>query len=259
MKSVIAFFLLSLTLLATPLNAEDKIGVLLMHGKGGSSSDSSPIGKLIHALEDNGFLVSAPDMPWSRARKYDKSFDESMLEMDEHIAELKKRGATRLVVGGHSMGANAALGYAARRDGLAGVLAIAPGHVVEIDLVQDKLHHDWRRARQMVDAGKGDQLDDFNEINQGAQKKIRMRAEVYLSWFDPEGPAVMPASTGTLRPGTALLWIIGKGDRMFDRGKDYAFNNAPPHPRNAYIVVEGGHKATPRKGESEIIKWLSEL
>jgi len=198
-------------------------------------------------------------MPWSRARKYDKSFDESMLEIDEHIAALKKRGATRIVVGGHSMGANAALGYAARRDGLAGILAIAPGHVPEINAVQEKLDHDWRRARKMVAAGKGDQLDEFNEINQGKEKKINVRAEVYLSWFDPEGPAVIPVNTGKLRPGTALLWIIGKGDRMFARGKDYAYNNAPAHPKNAYIVVPGGHKATPKKGESEIISWLSEL
>jgi pimeloyl-ACP methyl ester carboxylesterase len=259
MRSIIAFIILSLTLIATPIKAEEIIGILLMHGKGGSSSEASPVGKLIHTLEDNGFLVFAPDMPWSRERKYDKSFDESMLEIDDYIAELKKRGATKIVVGGHSMGANAALGYAARRDGLAAVLAIAPGHVPEINAVQEKLGHDWRRARKMVDAGKGAQPDEFNEINQGEGKKITMPAEVYLSWFDPDGPAVMPVNTSKLRPGTALLWIIGKGDRMFARGKDYAFDKAPAHPKNAYIVVEGGHKATPRKGESEIIAWLSGL
>ena len=86
-----------------------------------------------------------------------------------------------------------------------------------------------------------------------------MKARVYLSWFDPKGPAVMPVNAANLKHGVALLWIIGRKDRMFAMGRDYAFNKAPPNTKSAYIVVRGGHKATPQKGESEILSWLNSL
>jgi pimeloyl-ACP methyl ester carboxylesterase len=259
MKSVITFLALALTIIANPLKAEDKIGVLLMHGKWGTSLPNSPVGKLANSLEKKGFIVSAPDMPWSRERKYDKTFDESMMEIDRRVEELRKRGATKIVVGGHSMGANVALGYGARRDGLSGILAIAPGHVPEANEFQNQIDNDWKRAKEMVESGKGKQKDQFNDLNQGKKQKMEMRAEVYLSWFDPNGPAVIPVNAGNLKPGTPLLWIIGEKDQMFDKGEDYAFSKAPLNPKNAYIVVKGGHKETPQKGESEIINWLNNL
>jgi pimeloyl-ACP methyl ester carboxylesterase len=259
MKAVITFLVLVLTISATPLRAEEKVGVLLMHGKWGTSLANSPIGKLANFLDEKGFLVSAPDMPWSQERGYDKTFDELMMEVDEKVEGLRKRGAIKIVVGGHSMGANVALGYGARRDGLSGILAIAPGHIPEVNGFQNKIDNDWKRAQEMVESGKGNKIDKFNDLNQGKKRKIKMRAEVYLSWFSPNGPAVMPVNAAKLRPGTPLLWIIGEKDPMFDRGEDYAFSKAPSNPKNAYIVVKGGHKVTPQKGESEIIKWLNNL
>lgn len=92
----------------------------------------SPIGKLASALKGAGFLVVAPDMPWSRSRGFDKTYEETMAEIDDAVERLKEAGATKIVVGGHSIGANAALGYGARREGLAGVTVIAPDHVVEL-------------------------------------------------------------------------------------------------------------------------------
>jgi len=143
MKSVVTFLVLVLLIATTQLHAEEKVGVLLMHGKWGTSLPRSPIGKLAEALESEGYLVAAPDMPWSRDRGYDKTYEESMSEIDEIVKELRNRGATKIVVGGHSIGANAALGYGARREGLAGILAIAPGHIPEVKGYQNKIDNDW--------------------------------------------------------------------------------------------------------------------
>jgi dienelactone hydrolase len=239
--------------------AEEKVGVLLMHGKWGTSLPNSPIGKLAKSLEEKGFLVSAPEMTWSRERGYDKTFDESMQEIDEKVEELKKRGASKIVVGGHSMGANAALAYGARREGLSGIIAIAPGHLPEVSKFQNSINNDWKRAKEMVGSGKGNQKDRFKDSNQGEVKEITTKAEIYLSWFDPNGPAVTPVNARNLKPGTPLLWIIGEKDPMFDRGKDYAFSKAPSNPKSSYIVVKGGHDVAPQKGELEIIKWLNNL
>lgn len=259
MKSVITLLIFVLFISTAPLQAAEKVGVLLMHGKWSTSLPKSPIGKLSNSLKQKGFIVLAPDMPWSRTRWYDKTFDESMTEIDERVEELRKKGATKIVVGGHSMGANAALGYGARREGLSGILAIAPGHVPEIKGFQNLMDNDWIRAKEMVEAGNGKQKGKFSDFNQGKKKKKKIRAEVYLSWFDPKGPASMPVNTANLKPGTPLLWIIGKKDLMFDKGENYAFNKAPSNPKNAYIVVKGGHKDTLQAGKAEIINWLNSL
>lgn len=259
MKSVITILILALSIIAFPLKAEEKIGVLLMHGKWGTSSKNSPIGKLATALEGEGFLVSAPDMPWSRDRGLDKSYEESMSEIDGIVSELRSRGASKIVVGGHSIGANAAVGYGSRRDGLAGILAIAPGHIPEVAGFQSRIDNDWERAKEMVSSGKSEERAEFKDLNQGKKTEKDIQADIYLSWYDPAGPAVIPVNVAKLKQGTPLLWIIGEKDRMFDRGEGYAYSNAPSNTKNAYIVVKGGHKTTPQKGESEIINWLKNL
>ena len=259
MKILLRIYLLFFVVSSMPTLAEDKLGVILMHGKMGSASSSSPVGELANYLRGKGMIVLAPDMPWSRDREFDKSYEDAMLEIDGLVNKLKAEGATKVVVGGHSIGANAAIGYGSRREGLAGVLAIAPGHVPELGGYQNRIGHDYKRAQEMVDAGKGKEEDDFKDRNMGRNSEIEMTAEIYLSWFDPEGPAVMPENISQLKPNTPIMWIIGEGDRMFDRGPDYAFSNAPEYPKNAYVVVEGGHKDTPEYGRDEILKWLNAL
>ena len=236
-----------------------KTGVVLMHGKWGHSNSKSPVGKLKIALEEAGFLVAAPDMPWSKSRLFDKDFDEAMSEIDKIVAELHSKGASKVVVGGHSIGANAALGYAARRQGLAGVLAIAPGHVPEILSWRNRFKFYVDEAREMIAAGKAKETMKFTDKNQGREKVLTLEAKVVASWFSPEGVAVMPINAANIKPNTPLFWIIGKKDRLLKRGQAYAYDKAPPHPKSRYQIVSGGHKATPTKGKSEIIKWLKSL
>jgi len=238
---------------------EARTGIVLMHGKGGTSRPKSPVGKLMVILKNAGFMVVAPDMPWSRTRGFDKGHKDSMTEIDTFVEGLKRDGATSIVVGGHSLGANAALAYGARRKGLAGILAIAPGHVIELKGFQRKMAFDYKRAKGMVDSGRGGQKDDFKNFNQGKQSTISTNARIYLSWFSPDGPAAMPTNAKNLKPGTPLMWIIGEKDRMMKRGRDYAFNKAPKQDNNAYVVIKGGHKATPTKGAERIIQWLDGL
>lgn len=236
-----------------------EVGVVLLHGKWGHSSPKSPIGKLAAKLESAGFLVETPDMPWSRTRYYAKNYEDSLAEIDAAVQNLKGRGAGTIVVGGHSMGANAALGYGARREGLAGIIAMAPGHIPEIPAVQDHLGHDYQRARAMVEGGQGGSKAGFADRNQGKMKTVTVEAGIYLSWFDPDGPAVMPKNTANLKPGTALLWVVGEQDRMYERGPSYAFDKAPANDKNTYHVVPGGHRVTPIKGAKKIITWLKGL
>ena len=239
-----------------------KIGVVLMHGKRGNPGANAALGPLEEAIRESGIKVIAPVMPWSRERFLDETFQEILAEIDEAVKSLKRSGADKIVIGGHSLGGNVALAYGARRGGIAGILVIAPGHSPESRGFQNRFGDDLARAKSMIASGRGEDKEDFGDINQGQTDSFSMKAKIYADLMDPDGPLVMPKNAGSLQKGTALMLIIGKKDRAFRFGRgqqDYIFDQAQPHPKSVYKVVHGGHKATPRIGKDEIIAWLKTL
>src|ERR1700744_2172761 len=92
------------------------VGVVYLDGKG--SWPGALDGGILSALRDEGALVATPEMPWSFHLRYDATYDQAMAEIDAVIAGLQAKGARRIVLIGHSLGANAAIGYAARRPNL---------------------------------------------------------------------------------------------------------------------------------------------
>ncbi len=259
MKMLISGLRLLLTWAPWAALPAQQIGIVLMHGKWGSAAPQTPVGQLAAYLRQHGMLVSTPDMPWSKRRGLDRSYEDSMAEIDQAIAQLKEQGARRIVVAGQSMGANAALGYGARRSGLAGTMAIASGHVPESSAYQARMDQDWRRAKTMVDAGQGDVTTEFKDLSQGKISRHRIKPRIYLGWYDPAGAARIPVNAANLKVGTPLLWFVGREGRMAKRGPRYAFARAPDHPQSAYVVVQGGHKATPLNGKRRILEWLQRL
>ena len=73
----------------------DKIGMVLMHGKGGIGNN---IASFSRGLTGAGALVEAPLMPCSKNRIYDKGYEESMAEIDTYLARLKAAGAKRIFI-----------------------------------------------------------------------------------------------------------------------------------------------------------------
>jgi fermentation-respiration switch protein FrsA (DUF1100 family) len=63
---------------------------------------------------------------------------------------------------------------------------------------------------------------------------------VAISWFDPDGLAVMENAAPKLQPDTPVLFIIGEQDMLHPEGKSLIFEKLPQHPKNAYTVVPGG-------------------
>jgi dienelactone hydrolase len=235
--------------------AAGDIGVVLMHGKWGTPDRH--IGDVAGALARSGYRVENVEMPWSRTRLYDKSYDAALVEVDEAVARLRARGARRVVVGGHSLGANAALAYGASRDGVAGVMALAPGHTPE--RFAARLGDSLAKAKAMVAEGRGDSTAGFEDINQGERRTVSVRARIYLSYFDPDGPAVMPRNTANLKPAAALLWVVGTRDPLFARGAAYAFADAPANPVSRYVVVPADHLSTPAASIDAVLAWLAAL
>jgi pimeloyl-ACP methyl ester carboxylesterase len=237
---------------------ESDVGIVLMHGKWGGPT-APPIQSLATDLRAKGFKVVTPVMPWGRQRMYDVDYPTALSEIELAAEDLRKKGARRIIVAGHSFGANASIAYAASGREIDGVMAIAPGHVPDLGGFQSKVASSVEKARQMVAEGKGDATATFNDLNQGQTKSIRTTAITYLSFFDPVGLASMPKSAAAIVHAVPFLWVIGSQDRLLANGEDYVFNKAPKHPNSKYLVVSGGHRDTPSVAADQIVEWLMSL
>ena len=119
-------FLLAAALVALvlgePAAAFERVGIVLLHGKTGTPDQFETVA---NTLIEAGIPVETPEMCWSAGRLYDAAFADCMNDIDTAIGYLAADGITRIVVGGHSLGALGALGYAATHPGLAGVVVLA--------------------------------------------------------------------------------------------------------------------------------------
>jgi pimeloyl-ACP methyl ester carboxylesterase len=231
-------------------------GIVVLHGKGGTPTTG--IEGLTESLKKSGALVEAPELPWSARRIYDATYDQAMDEIDASVEKLKKAGARKIAVIGHSLGANAAIGYAARRPGLDAVVALAPGHLPEAWALRARTGGAIAIAKKMIAAGKGNVRRSFPDLAQGIPFSVNATPVVYLSMFDPDGPAVMPKNAKAMPP-VPFLWIAGIADPIVFHGKDYVYSPAAKHPKSKYMVTASMHLSTPFQSRGTIIDWLRGL
>jgi pimeloyl-ACP methyl ester carboxylesterase len=257
--ALIFFLLFGAGAIGAPARAADKIGIVLMHGEQGAPG--RVIDGLGQALEKAGYLVGRPDMCWSTRRAYEATFPECLALIDDAIVKLKNLGAGAIVVGGFSLGGNAAIAYGADHRGLLGIFAIAPAHdalaLTENADVADSI----ARARALVADGKGDETSTFMDIAFGPagpySTEIATSPAIYLSFFGPASHATIPDNTRKL--AAPLLWVAGADDPTQSGGPDYAFAHAPANSLNRYVSIAGGHPGAPDKARDAVLAWLKDV
>jgi len=235
-------------------------GIVFLHGKGAWPGGFD--GGILASLAEEGALTANPEMPWSFHRRYAATFDQAMAEIDAVVAKLNARGAARIIVIGHSLGANAAIGYAARHPELAGVVAMAPGHLPEVDPLKSHVATAVARAKMLIAEGEGDVPHTFPDLAQGIPLTTTATPVVYLSMFDPDGPAVIPKNAATIGAAPQpppLLWVAGKLDAVDRRGPQYAYDAAAKNPKSKYIEVFAGHLTTPLIAHRQVVEWINAL
>jgi len=215
-------------------------GVVVLHGKGGTSSGMRPVASMLQAA---GAKVIAPTASWSNSyRTYGATLD----EVGSYVAALRADGARRIAIVGQSLGANVALGYGAQRGGVDAIVAMAPGH--QPDRILRSTSESLRRAKQMMAGGHGNQTASFVDVNQGRVFEVTTTAAAYVSFFDPAGPALMGRNAARLKRAR-LLWVVGTDDagaRAVARG-------------GTIVTVGGGHFQMPRNGAAAAVNWLESL
>jgi len=234
----------------------EKVGVLVLHGKKGSPSEGAVV-SLIALLRGQGYMVSAPGFPWSNGRYIDLGIEQTLDEIGDDIAKLRAKGATRIILVGQSMGTNMALSYAAYRGGVQGLIMVSPGHVPESQGSRSRDKESLARAREMVAQGKGDEMALFADSEQGTMFQSRMSARIYLDFFDPNGKAAMSRAAAKLDRSIPVLYIVGTADGMYQRGKGFIFGKFQENPLNRYVVVNASHIGAAAAADHDIVDWLN--
>lgn len=254
MRKILA--VLALLLWAFQAQAQ-ALGAVMMHGKWGTPPYWHD--GVSRALEAEGWPVIELVMPWAGNRLYDAPYSSALQQIAAAVAELRARGVKRVIVGGHSFGANAAIAYAGAGGDTDGILAMAPGHSPRVAYYRGGTRSAVEEARQLVAAGKGGDTLSFNDPNQDKLRRLTARADVFLSYFDPEGIGDMPTSAARIQKPIPLLWLIGTADPLYGPGRAYVFDKVPAHPLSRYEVVQATHASTPGAGISKILDWAKAI
>lgn len=240
--------------------AETKnVGIVLIHGKWGNPTGN--IKPLADALRSNGYRVVTPLMPWSVKRGYDKPYQDAISELDEIISTYKSRGVSRVYVIGTSFGANGSIAYAAYgKHPIDGVVAIAPGHIIDLPKFSKIYARDVAIASDMVKAGKGDEIANFSDTNAGKKQQFDMKASTFLSYFDPNGMGALSISSKKVTQKIPLMILLGgPHDIAVPLGKEYIFSNWPEHTKSIYATLDGAeHFTAPEFAIDPILKWLAD-
>jgi dienelactone hydrolase len=250
----VLFALLTALVIDPVFAASSEVGVVLMHGKWGAPQSMLPLAR---DLESRGYLVNNPEMAWSGRRLYDVDYPTALKEIEQTVRQLRANGAKRVIVAGQSLGANAAVAYAASGFDLDGLVILSPGHFPEGGMGK-RLSPSVERAKSMVAANRGAESASFDDINQGKQRSIKMSAATYVSYFDPDGLGAMTKNIKKISNPTPVLLVIGTSDPFFPESKAL-FDSAPSHASSRYVTLDTDHFGMPKVVAAEFLKWLESL
>lgn len=242
-----------------PAFAAGQIGIVLLHGKTGMPGQMNA---LASALQAAGYKIAAPELCWSKKRIFDKSLSDCLLEVDAAVERLRAAGAARIVVAGVSQGAMAAFDYGATRDGLAGVVGMAPA-ADPVNLAKfPGLAQGIDQAKSLIAGGQGDAPAEIPDIVTGGKTvPVKTTANIYMSFHAPDSPiATIPNLTADLMPRqkAPVLWVAGSRDPSQAQGPA-AYAALPANPLNHYATVDADHGGTPDASGDAIIAWLKTL
>lgn len=256
MRLLILLCLMLLTALPAAAFEPARTGVVVMHGKWGSPSGVRPVRE---ELEEAGFLVDAPEMAWSGRRMFDRLYEESLTEIDAAVQRLKQRGAIHVVIAGHSLGGNAALGYSALGREVAALVLLAPAHSPEGKWLKERTADDVAKARALVAEGKGTETAYFTSWNSGDRSRsVSVGAAAFLSFYDPEGPASMSPMAPKI--GAApILWLAPTTDPTTESFARMVWPQLPAAIAKTRLDIPADHMGIVMAGRVKLVEWLKGL
>jgi pimeloyl-ACP methyl ester carboxylesterase len=237
-------------------NAQEKqCAVILMHGKWATNQSLYFFGNRLKPFCE----PRAIEMPWSQRRNYDEPYEVALADIKSQVEKFRQQGYKRVVLAGHSFGANAALAYMKMEGDVDAIVLLAPGHTPFV-MYQRGIGKDAvDKARELVALQRGEEILSMDDYNQGLHRTIRMKANVLLSYFDPNGLGNMPLSAGSFKRSVPVFWVVGTQDPLYLLGSSYGYDKTPQNSSSKYLVVEADHGRTPDAAVSQVSEWLKSL
>lgn len=245
-----------------PAFAQGDIGVLLLHGKEASPGRPQGMGQLEDELKRRGMKVISPRMPWAESdwRTINVSVDGAHALVKGHIAQLRSQGARRIVIGGHSIGANVALSYAVANPDVAAIVMVSPGHSPSFSA---RTNPDYipalEKAAALVQSGQGAQPFTGPDNNQGRKFDVSTTAEIYLSWMSPRRAANMNGQAPLLSANIPVFLLIGESDPAFSVTESGIYRPAAKHAYSKYLAVSGDHSSAIGNAVGHVASWVAGL
>lgn len=265
-RLALALALVASCAFAPPAAAQQRIGIVLLHGKLGvamgmaNGRGDAYGGRLIAALRNAGYLVAAPEMCWSRQRGFDKTYPDCVAEVDTAIAQLKAQGAKAIVVGGLSLGGNGAIAYGATHTGIIGIIAFGPADDPTRKSQRPEVAASLARARQLIAQGQGDTKTTFDDANTNTGGSFAMTVtttpRIFVSFNDTD--ALTHLGPNLSRLTVPILWVAGDGDPT-QASASTLFRMVPANPLNRFVTVHSNHIGTPDAGTADALAWLAQL
>ena len=254
MKKFLLFFMLSLVMNLAIAGQKD-CAIVVMHGKWGNASSLGFFSSRLTDLCDYKEI----ELPWSKNRLYDKPYPDAINEIHLQVNNFKVAGYKRVLLAGHSFGANAALAYLTIFDDVDGVILLAPGHTPKYMFNQQMNLSTLEQAQDLIKSGKGVEKVNFVDFNQGRSENLRASAESFYSYFDPEGLGNMSRSAKSIKKSVPILMVVGTKDPLFPNAEQNIYMMAPKNPYSKYMVVEADHGSTPNLSINQVNDWIGAL
>ena len=255
-RRAVLLALLAWPAFATAADASPRLGVIVMHGKGGSPQRH--VDTLAQGLERGGLLVTNLEMPWSGRRNYDATLEEAVAEVATALDGLRQRGATHVFLAGHSQGGVFAF-HAATRVAVDGVIAMAPGGSVGTTVFREQLGATYEEAKSLVAAGRGREatrLADFEGSH--GRYPITTTPERYVTWFDPDGGMNMLVALRKLDAKMPVLYVAPTGDYpALQKLKPVMVAALPRHPLTVVYEPSATHLQAPAASVGRIVEWTA--
>ena len=242
-----------------PVYAESpKMGIVVMHGKGGSPDRW--VNGLADGLASRGYIVANLEMPWSGNRDYDADTTAADAEIDKAIATMRSKGAQKIFVAGHSQGGAFAIHYAATHP-VDGLIPIVPGANPDSDLFRNKLYKSVKKAKKLVKAGKGDEQTELNDFEGGrGLYSIYTTPTIYLTWFTSDSAMNYESAIRKIAKKLPVLFVEATGD--YPGLHKYNMKIYEKLSRNKLTRLyepETDHLGAPEASIDEIAKWTAEV
>lgn len=237
---------------ATMAQAQDKAcALVILHGKWGSPQTMSLFASRLDPPCANKVL----EMPWAQRRSYDEPYAVALAAIGAQVAAFRAQGFGKVLVAGQSFGANAVVAYLAEGGDADAAVVLAPGHTPKSWYERGTSKEAVDKAREMVAAGKGRDTLSITDINQGERRSMSMRADVMLSYFEPEGLGDIPTSAARVKRALPVLWVTPIGDSAQLR-PSYGFEQLPPNSKSKFTQVQSGHMSVPDASVGIVQEWL---